>query len=42
MKTIFEVIPNAVHTAAPLAASPITEIQNRATKLFSFKNFKIN
>jgi hypothetical protein len=28
MKTLFEVIPNAVHTAAPLAATPLTEIQN--------------
>jgi hypothetical protein len=28
MKTRFEVIPNAVHTATPLAASPLTEIQS--------------
>jgi hypothetical protein len=25
---MFEVIPNAVHTAAPLAATPLTEIQS--------------
>ncbi len=37
MKTRFEVIPNAVHTAAPPAASPITEIQSRVTTLFSSK-----
>ncbi len=38
IKTLFEVIPNAVHTAAPLAASPLAKIQSRVTNL-SFKNF---
>jgi hypothetical protein len=28
MKTLFEVIPYAIHTAASLAATPLTEIQS--------------
>ncbi len=41
MKTLFEVIPNAVHTAAPLAAGPLTEIQSSMEE-GTVKTLKLN